>query len=128
MQMPAEKKILVVEDDNDLSRILKKVLEKKQYVVIRASDGYEALYKYIKEKPGMIILDVRLPKLNGFEVCREIRRGMKDVLTPIIMMTGEHGDYERIKGKVIGATKYLTKPFELGKLLDEIKNLPRNQL
>ncbi len=119
-------KILIVDDDLNLSRILKRSLERKNYTVIRASDGYEALYKYTKEKPSVIILDVMLPKLNGFEVCREIRRGMKDLLTPIIMMTGNQGDYERIKGKVVGATQYLTKPFELEKLMDEIKNLPRN--
>jgi DNA-binding response OmpR family regulator len=120
-------KILVVEDDFDTSSILKKRLEKMRYVVIRASDGYEALYKYVKERPTLIILDVMLPKLNGYEVCREIRRGMNDMETPIIMMTARSGDYDRIRGMVVGATKYYTKPFELEKLMEEIKNLPRKK-
>ena len=122
-----ENKILVVEDDNDISMVLKKNLEKEQYVVIRASDGYEALYKYLKEKPRMIILDVMLPSLNGYEVCREIRRTMNDEKIPIIMMTGRREDYHRIKGMVVGATRYLTKPFELEKLMEEIRNLPRGK-
>ena len=115
-----QNKILVVEDDADISGILKKRLEKRRYVVISASDGYEALYKYVKERPGLIILDVMLPNLNGYEVCREIRREMGDNITPIIMMTARRGDYDRIRGRVVGATKYFTKPFEVEKLLTEI--------
>jgi two-component system alkaline phosphatase synthesis response regulator PhoP len=122
-----ENKILIVEDDDDISLAIKRSLERENYVVIRASDGYEALYKYLKEKPRMIILDVMLPKLNGYEVCREIRRVMNDERTPIIMVTGRREDYHRIKGRVVGATRYFTKPFELEKLMDEIRNLPRKK-
>ena len=116
-------KILIVEDDNSVAGILKLTLERERYVVVRASDGYEALYKYVKEKPSMIILDVMLPGFDGYEVCREIRRGMHDYITPIIMTTGMCEDYDRIKGRVVGATQYLTKPFKMEKLLDEIRNL-----
>ena len=121
-------KILLVEDDRDFFMVLKKRLEMKDYVVIHASDGYEALYKYIEEKPGIIILDVMVPKLNGYEVCRWIRRAWKDTSVPIIMMTGKCEDYDRIKGKVIGANRYLTKPFDLEKIMEEIRDLPRRHI
>lgn len=117
-----KKKILVIEDDEDLSKALRIRLEKDGYKVIQASDGYEGLYKYTREKPSLIILDVMMPKLDGYEVCREIRRVCKDVRTPIIMLTAKDEDYDRIKGKVIGATKYMTKPFEWKELLQEIEN------
>ena len=118
-----EHKILIVEDDENVSTVLSKNLERRNYEVIRAADGYGALYKYMKEKPAMIILDVTLPKLNGYEVCREIRRVQNDTVTPIIMVTGHADDYARIKGKVVGADLYLTKPIELSKLMEEIRNL-----
>ena len=112
-------KILIVEDDDDISMILKKNLEKESYVVIRASDGYEALYKYLKEKPSMVILDVMIPKLDGYEVCREIRRAINDNTTPIIMMTAQSGEYGRIKGKVrySQATQYVRLAVWQGKVM-----------
>ena len=116
-------KILVVEDNIELSEALKRVLEKNRFAVICAFDGFEALELYVMRKPDLIILDVILPKLNGFEVCRAIRRNWSDEHTPIVMMTGQCEDYDRIKGKVIGANVYLTKPIELRKLLSTIQQL-----
>ncbi|MCK5179965.1 MAG: response regulator [Candidatus Omnitrophica bacterium] len=63
------KKILIIEDDVDISKVLKKRLEDKKYVVVEASDGYEGLYKYLRQKPDLIILDVMMPGLDGYEVC-----------------------------------------------------------
>jgi DNA-binding response OmpR family regulator len=115
------KKILIVEDDPDLLAVLKKRLEAGQYDVVEATQGYEALYKYLREKPDLILLDIMIPKLNGYEVCREIRREIKDKATPIIMLTSKGEDYDRIKGKVIGATTYHTKPFDWDELHNTIK-------
>lgn len=114
-------KILVVEDNTDILKILKKGLQEHKYEVVEASEGYEGLYKYLRYRPALIILDVMMPGLDGFEVCREIRREIKDERTPIIMLTAKGEDYDRIKGKVIGATKYKMKPFEWDDLLGTIR-------
>ena len=116
----SKKKILVIEDDADIFRVLKRRLEEELYVVIGASDGYEGLYKYLRHRPDLIILDVMMPGLNGYEVCREIRREIRDLKTPIIMLTAKGQDYDRIKGKVLGATKYKTKPFDWDDLLKTV--------
>jgi two-component system, OmpR family, alkaline phosphatase synthesis response regulator PhoP len=115
-----QKKILIIEDDADILKALKKRLEACQYEVAEASQGYEGLYRYLREKPDLIILDIMMPTLNGYEVCREIRREIKDEATPIIMLTAKGEDYDRIKGKVVGATAYQTKPFDWDHLLSII--------
>lgn len=117
-----KKKILIIEDDLDLSKMLKLRLEKDGYAVVQAFGGYEGLYKYIKEKPNLIILDIMLPQLDGYEICREIRRELKDPKTPIIMLTAKNQDYDRIKGKVVGTTKYFTKPFDGKDILQGVKD------
>ena len=115
-----KKKILVIEDDADILRVLKKRLEASQYVVVEASSGYEGLYKYLRQRPNLIILDIMMPGLNGYEVCREIRSEIRDEKTPVIMLTAKAEDYDRIKGRVIGATTYKTKPFDWEDLLKTV--------
>jgi len=116
----AGEKILIVEDDADLSMLLGMRLKKAGYSVISAGDGQEGLSQYKEEKPDLIVLDIMLPKLNGYEVCREIRRKHNDENIPIIMLTAKVDDFDRIKGRVIGANKYMTKPFRGEDLLAEI--------
>jgi DNA-binding response OmpR family regulator len=113
----AQKKILIIEDNMDIQKLLKRGLEANHYSVVEASSGYEGLYKYLRYRPGLIILDVMMPGLDGYEVCREIRREINDLDTPIIMLTAKGEDYDRIKGKVIGATMYKAKPFDWEDLL-----------
>ena len=116
-----KKKILIVEDERKLSYILKLLLEDDGFKVVCSYSGYEGLYKYVREKPDLIILDIMLPDLNGHEVCREIRWVLNDLKTPIIMLTCKGEDYERIKGKVVGATKYMLKPYDGENLLNQIR-------
>ena len=117
-----KKKILVIEDERKLSEVLKLLLlENDGFTVICSYGGYEGLYKYGKEKPDLIILDIMLPDLDGYEVCREIRREWHDLRTPIIMLTCKGEDYDRIKGKVVGATKYMLKPYDGKNLLNQIQ-------
>ncbi len=119
--MPAKKKILVVDDEPDMVSLLKIELEHEGYEVVTAFDGKEGYEKYHKEKPDLILLDLMLPQLNGHEVCRKIRRTDNDVATPIIMITAKTDTVDRIRGRVIGAEKYVTKPFQMEALLEEIK-------
>lgn len=118
-----KKKILVVEDETVMANLLKVELTASGYDVICAGDGESGFAQYESEKPDLIILDIMLPKLNGYEVCRKIRREKEDNDTPIIMLTAKSSDVDRVVGGVIGAHKYIPKPFEAEHLLREIDTL-----
>ena len=117
------KKILIVEDEKEMVQLLKIELEKENYDVVAAYDGEEGLTKYFYESPHLIILDIMLPKMSGNGVCRKIRREMGDTQTPILMLTAKNDDADRIIGKVLGAQKYITKPFEFTDLLRDVESL-----
>lgn len=119
--LKTKKKILIIEDEEDMVDLLTMELEHRQYEVISAADGETGFTKYLTEWPDLIILDVMLPKLNGYEVCRKIRRERKDNTTPIIMLTAKAGEADKIVGSVVGAEKYITKPFDSEELLKEIE-------
>ncbi len=110
-------KILVVEDDRNLLAALEYNLQKESYDVVTAADGIEALESARREKPELIILDVMLPKLNGFEVCRILR---KETTVPILMLTAKNDEVDKIVGLEIGADDYMTKPFSMRELLARI--------
>ena len=116
-----KKKILIIEDDDDVRSILAARLQRCGFEVITAKDGKLAVERAKKESPDLIVLDLRLPKLPGEEVCRQIRREGSSV--PIIMATGKTSEADRIIGKVIGANHYITKPFEPQDLLKKIYKL-----
>jgi two-component system OmpR family response regulator len=107
-------KILIVEDDNNLLDTLKYNLRKEGYNTVTAVDGAEALYIARQEKPDLIILDIMLPKLSGFEVCRILR---KEMTIPILMLTAKTDEVDKIVGLEIGADDYMTKPFSVRELL-----------
>lgn len=113
----SENKILVVEDDPNLISALKYNLNKEGYSVITAVDGAEAVETARREKPGLIILDVMLPRLSGFEVCRILR---KDMTVPILMLTARDEEVDKIVGLEIGADDYMTKPFSMRELMARI--------
>ena len=118
-----KKKILVVDDEINFLKILKLNLEAKNYEVVTALDGEEALKKLKSEKPDVVILDIMLPKLNGDEVCRGIRNDPVFSKTPVIMLTGKDADVDRIVARVIGADIYITKPSDFEKLNSAIKKV-----
>jgi len=107
-------KILVVEDDRNLLDTLRYNLRKEGYNVVAAVDGVEALDVARREKPDLIILDIMLPKLSGFEVCRILR---KEMTVLIMMLTAKHEEVDKIVGLEIGADDYMTKPFSMRELL-----------
>ena len=118
------KKILLIEDEPDISELIKALLEIYHYRVVIAMDGEAGLAKFIIEHPDLIILDVMLPKLNGYEVCRKIKIE-HDSRTPILMLTAQTTDTDRIVGRVKGADFYMTKPFGAHELLTNINSLLR---
>lgn len=116
----ARKRILIIDDEKDMVELLSDELERRNYDVVSAYDGREGYARYLEVWPDLIILDITLPHLNGFEVCRKIRREKKDVTTPIIMLTGRTREEDKIVGGVMGAEKYITKPFDINHLFGEM--------
>jgi len=117
------KKILVVDDDVQLVDALQIRLEAKGYEVVTAYDGQKALEKVQNQMPDLVILDLMMPKLSGEDVCREIRKDEKAANLPIIMLTGKSSDIDKVVGEVIGASCYMSKPFEDDELLEKINEL-----
>lgn len=115
-------KILVVEDDRNLLDTLKYNLHKEGYDVVAAVDGAEALDIARRENPNLIILDLMLPKLSGFEVCRILR---KEMTVPILMLTAKAEEIDKVVGLEIGADDYMTKPFSLRELLARVRAMLR---
>ena len=120
--MANNNKILIVEDDHNLLTTLKYNLQKDGYDVITAIDGAEAVETTRKEKPDLIILDIMLPKINGFEVCRILR---KDMIVPILMLTAKTEETDKVVGLEIGADDYMTKPFSMRELLARVRAMLR---
>ena len=121
-----EKKILVVDDEKPIVEILKINLQKDGYIVFEAYDGEDAVSKARTINPDLILLDVMLPKLDGFSVCRKIRETSS---VPIIMLTAREEEVDKVLGLELGADDYMTKPFSLRELMARIKaNLRRTEL
>lgn len=118
----AKKKILVVDDEREIVDSLCLALEMKDYDTITAFDGQEALEVARKEKPDLIILDIMMPKLNGYQVCRELKKDAATKSIPILMVTAKTQESDYFWGKETGADEYIKKPFKLLYLLDRIKH------
>lgn len=114
-----KEKILIIEDEEDLVKGLKLNLADEGYEVDWASDGVEGLRKALEERPHLIILDIMLPKMNGLDICRELRQ--KNINIPIIMLTAKGEEIDKVLGLEIGADDYMTKPFSIRELLARIK-------
>ncbi len=115
-------KILVVEDDRNLLDVLKYNLAKEGNDVLTAADGIEALDVARSKKPNLIVLDIMLPKLDGFEVCRILRREMT---VPILMLTAKAEETDKVVGLELGADDYMTKPFSMREFLARIRAMLR---
>jgi DNA-binding response OmpR family regulator len=115
--------ILIVEDEKDMAYALRIQLESKGYSVSIACDGHDALQKARREHPDLIILDLMLPKIDGYKVCRMLKFDTKYADIPIIMFTARAQDIDMQMGKEVGADAYLTKPLKKRLLISKIKEL-----
>jgi len=118
----ADIKVLVVEDDPNLLEALKYNLQKESYDVVITIDGEQAIAIARREKPDLVILDVMLPKMNGFEVCSILR---KEMTAPILILTARADETDKIVGLEIGADDYMTKPFSMRELLARVRAMLR---
>ena len=117
------RKILIVDDEKNIVDILKFNLQKESFDTIEAYDGRQALELAEREKPDLIILDVMLPEIDGFTVCRLLRQKMQ---TPILMLTAREEEVDKVLGLELGADDYITKPFSPRELMARVKaNLRR---
>ena len=120
-----DKKILVVDDERPIADILQFNLIKEGYKVVCAYDGEEALAKVEEVQPDLMLLDIMLPKRDGMEVCREVR---KKYDIPIIMLTAKDSEIDKVLGLELGADDYVTKPFSTRELIARVKaNMRRHQ-
>lgn len=113
-------KLLIVDDDLHIFELLKVNLENAGYQIIRACDGEEALATALKENPDLIVLDIMMPKIDGFEVCRKLRENENTYLIPIIVLSAKDAPADKILGLQLGADDYLTKPFDVNELIARI--------
>lgn len=114
------KKILLVDDEKDIVEFLQYNLKQEGFEVITAYDGMETLIK-VKENPDLVILDIMMPKMDGFEVCRRIREMNGFERLPIIFLTAKSGEVDEIKGLELGASDYIQKPISPRKLIARVK-------
>lgn len=118
--------ILIIEDEKPISDIVKFNLEREGYDIITAFDGLDGYQKGIQENVDLILLDIMLPSMNGFDVCRHIREKSS---VPIIMVTAKEEEVDKILGLELGADDYITKPFSLRELIARVKaNIRRNSM
>ncbi len=114
--------ILVVDDEQNIAALIRKYLEREGFTTRQASTGGEALSMVEQRKPALVILDIMLPDIDGWEVCREIRRESN---VPIIMLTAREGDEDKIVGLELGADDYVTKPFVPRELVARVRAILR---
>ena len=118
-----KERILVVDDEPNIVHLARLYLERNGYQVLAVSDGQQALDTIVTEKPDLVVLDVMLPSVDGFEVCRRLRAKGNQV--PIIMVTARDDDIDKILGLELGADDYLTKPFNPRELVARVKAVLR---
>lgn len=116
-------KILIVDDEPDIVKTVSFRLKAAGYEVVSAADGLEGLEKARQEKPDLIILDLMLPKMDGYQICRMLKFDSQFAKIPIIMFSARAQDSDQQMGKDVGANAYITKPFEPEILLGKIKEL-----
>jgi len=117
------KKVLVVEDDKSIADLLEIHLKDLNCEIAMAHDGSDGLQKATTEQYDLIVLDLMLPKVNGLDICKEVRR--KDIYTPILILTSKSEEFDKVLGLEVGADDYLTKPFSIREFIARVKAILR---
>ena len=113
----SKEKILVVDDDVNICELLRLYIERDDYQVVIANDGEQAVELFNREQPDLVLLDIMLPKMDGWQVCKEIRKTSN---RPIIMLTAKGELFDKILGLELGADDYIIKPFEAKEVIARI--------
>jgi DNA-binding response OmpR family regulator len=115
--------IFIADDELDFVSTLRSRLEFEGYVVTTAVDGKEALQRITDEKPDLILLDIMMPTMNGYQICRELKVNADTRPIPVLMLTAKSQESDRFWGKEAGADDYVTKPFDMEDLIEKIGGL-----
>lgn len=115
--------ILIVEDDPDAARLIEIVLHREGFKTLTASNGWDALHKVQEEKPALVILDVMMPRIDGYEVCRRLRSNLDTATIPVLMLTCRTGGRAQMAGFESGADDYVFKPVKAEDLVVRVKSL-----
>ena len=115
-------KVMVIDDSKTIRRTAESLLSKAGCSVLTADNGFEALPIINTERPDLIFIDIMMPRLDGYQTCSLLRNNNDFHDTPVVMLSSKDGLFDRAKGRVVGATQYLTKPFTREDLLSAIRN------
>jgi DNA-binding response OmpR family regulator len=116
-------KVLVVDDEEYIQHILNFSFGAEGYEVITAADGAEAIQKAISEKPDVIVLDIMMPKMDGYQACKKLKSDPQTKSIPVILLTAKGRDVDRQLGSEAGADDYVVKPFSPGRLIERVEGM-----
>lgn len=116
-------KVLVIDDSKTIRRSAENLLTKEGYEVITATDGFDALAKIADSRPGIIFVDIMMPRLDGYQTCALIKNNSEFKATPVVMLSSKDGLFDKAKGRIVGSDRYITKPFSKEELLGTIRTL-----
>ena len=115
------KKVMVIDDSNTIRRSAEIYLNQAGCQVILAQDGFEALAKINDHQPNIIFCDILMPRLDGYQTCALIKRSPRFHVTPVVMLSSKDGLFDRARGRMVGSSEYLTKPFTKDSLLSAVR-------
>lgn len=115
--------IIVAEDDVDARKVISGYLKSLEVRIIEVDDGVTALESIAKEVPGLLILDLNLPSMSGFELCEHVRAGEKTATVPVLVVTGRNSLEDHARAREVGVTKYMSKPFKKKEFVEAVKTL-----
>ena len=111
-------KVMVVDYSNTIRRTVETILSKVGCKVVTAVDGYDALAKIASNKPDLILIDIMMPRLDGYQTCALVKNNAQFKNTPVVMLSSKDGLFDKAKGRIVGSDSYLTKPFSKDELLE----------
>jgi len=116
-------KVLVIDDSKTIRRSAESLLSKEGCEVFTATDGFDALSKITDNRPEVILVDIMMPRLDGYQTCALIKNNSDFNSTPVVMLSSKDGLFDKAKGRIVGSDHYLTKPFKKDELLGTIRSL-----
>lgn len=116
-------KVLVIDDSKTIRRSAENLLAKEGFDVITAIDGFDALAKIADARPEIILVDIMMPRLDGYQTCALIKNSSEFKTTPVVMLSSKDGLFDKAKGRIVGSDEYITKPFSREELLGTIRTL-----
>lgn len=122
-----QRKILIVEDEESLLKLESILLTTRGYNVTGVSDGLTALREVEENRPDLVLLDIMMPGIDGFEVCRRLKENTKTKSIPVVMLTAKKSSADQARGVEVGADAYVTKPFKSGRIIEIIEGLLKKE-